>query len=454
MKPWRAERLRGRRRSAEEAVARHRGGVRAITDAPPPRTSTWLLGTMLLLLIGLLLWATLGRMDVVAFAQGRTVVSSRVQPVQSVERARATRVLVEEGDRVKADEPVIYLERASAAARVDELEFRLEHAEAARARIRALLDAGAGDPPRLELPDGIRASIAGSERGRMRSRWTAHRRELAELEQERRNRRAEVETTRAKLASLEAVLPYLRDHVERLERLVGNDAAAVTKLDEARQKLAAKENQREIERRRLAEVRGRVALAERQIARTRSNFRSKLLDELARKSNEIAELRQKLVDARSRLERHTLRAPIAGLVQDVSVHSHGTVVNPADVLMRIVPEDRPVEIEAKILNQDIGFAREGQEVEVKFDAFDFTRYGAVPGVIREISRTSTKDDKLGRVYRALVELERNTISVNGEEVKLRPGMTTTVDIEMGSRRIIEYFLGPIMRYRDNALRER
>ncbi len=165
-------------------------------------------------------------------------------------------------------------------------------------------------------------------------------------------------------------------------------------------------------------------------------------------------MEQDLIKARGELRHHVVRSPIDGIVQDLAVHTRRAVVSPDDTLMRVVPQDQSVEIEASILNRDIGFAREGQAVDVKFQAFDFTRYGEVPGVIRKIASTATEDEQMGRVYRALVELERHSVSVDGEEMPLRPGLTATVDIDMGSRRIIEYFLEPFLRYQDEALRER
>lgn len=456
MKRWLSNRLRprDRTREAEEAVARHRGGIRAITDAPPPRTAKWLLTAMMLVLAAVVIWASLSRMEVVAFAQGRTVVSSRVQPVQSVERARVSDVLVEEGDRVRADQEVIHLERADVEARVDELEFRLEKKKAANERINSLLQAEPGQAPKFEAPDGIRSSIVQSQRTYMQTQWQRHRRRLAELEQQLANQRAEVATTEAKIESLNEVRPILAERYNRYKSLREQDAAAVTKLDDARRQLIDNRNERQIEKRRLDQVKGQVDLTQRKLKREKAKFAADLQDELSKNREEMTRIREKLAKARVELERHTLRAPIAGYVQDVAVNNSGTVVEPAKVLMRIVPADRPVEVEAEILNKDIGFAREGHTVDVKFDAFDFTRYGAVPGVIREISRTSTEKEKKGRVYTALVELKRNFITVDGEKVRVRPGMTTTVDIETGSRRVISYFLGPIMRYSDKALSER
>ncbi len=439
---------------AAATAARYKGGVRAVTDAPVPRTSRWLLAGMLLFLVALLAWASLGRMDIVAFAQGRTAVSSRVQPVQSVERGRVTEVLVEEGEHVEANQPVAHLQKDSAAARVQSLAYRLDKARAARARLTALLGASADAPPEIGGLDEVAANIVASERALMASQWASHRQRMEELRQEYRNQMAKRETTQSKIESIEAVLPYLRSRVERLEKLADQEATSLVKLDKARRERVAKSEELRVQKRRLAEVEGRVEVAKNKLEATRTEFRAKRREALADKSKEIARIERQLTDARSQLERATLRAPISGVVQDVAVNVAGTVVEPAQKLMRIVPENRPVEVRAKILNKDIGFASEGQQVDVKFDTFDFTRYGAVPGVIRHISRTSTEDKEQGRVYHALVELERNTIEVNGREVKLRPGLTATVDIDMGQRRIIEYFLGPILRYRDQALRER
>jgi hemolysin D len=296
--------------------------------------------------------------------------------------------------------------------------------------------------------------MAEMARTRLATQWRAHREQIAEQRQQRRNRLARLETTRARIAALDVELPYLAQQVERLERLAARGAVAVSRLDEARRDLAAARQERAVQSRRLAEAEGEVALAERRIASIRAGFRAEQLEALERAREARLRLEQQLVEARSQRDRRTLRAPITGFVQDVAVRVAGTVVEPADVLMRIVPADRPLEVEARILDRDIGFAREGQPVAVKFAAYDFTRYGAVPGRIRRIAPSSTDDREKGRAYTALVELERRTIRVDGEERALRPGMTATVDIDMGQRRIIEYFLGPILRYRDEALRER
>jgi hemolysin D len=441
----------------------YRAGIRSVTDAPLPRASRWLLTVLVAFLVAVLGWATFGRIDVTASAQGTTVVNSRVKPIQAPVRGTVSGIPVEEGDLVSADEPLLHLDDTAVAAEVRDLEGRLARALAARERLRALLRAddvsrfgadGGAVRPEIESPRAIPKDTLALARGLMRSQWRAYLDGIRELQRQRANREARLETTRASVAAIESALPYLEARVERLETLSGSDSVPVQKLDDAREQLTQRRHELRIEHRRLKEVNAELALMEQRILAARSKFREETSTELSEAESQAATLEQDLVTARSELRQHVVRSPIDGIVQDVAVHARRAVVSPRDTLMRVVPRGQPVEIEASILNRDIGFAHEGQAVDVKLQAFDFTRYGEIPGVIRKIASTSTRDEKQGRVYRALIELERHTLSVDGEERHLRPGLTATVDIDMGSRRIIEYFLGPLLRYQDEALSER
>jgi len=445
------------RKAGREVAASWHSGIRSVTEAPIPRASLWLLSALVGFVFVALVWATVGRLDVTAVAQGATIVSSRVKDIQSPQRAVVDRVPVSDGDRVAAGEVVVGMRARGVVADVRNLEAELRRSRLAIARLEALIraqEAGGDRRPELDAPAAFPAHLVERERQLMMSEWAAYRDRVRELERERANRKARLATIRASIDSISAVLPYLRDRVGRLERLVERDVASRQELDDARRELVAREKEQQVEQHRLQEARAQLDLIDQRMQGLASEFRTEKTSALAEFEARVDSSRQELVKARARLDRMTLRAPINGVVQDVSVHAAGAVVEPKDVLMRIVPEDQPLEVEAKILNRDIGFAHEGQEVDVKLQAFDFTRYGAIPGVIRKISSTSVRDEKLGQVYTALVELKRHHIIVEGEPRPLRPGLTATIDIDMGSRRIIEYFLAPILRYRDEALSER
>jgi len=130
------------------------------------------------------------------------------------------------------------------------------------------------------------------------------------------------------------------------------------------------------------------------------------------------------------------------------------VVTLAQALMVIVPEQSQMEVEAKILNKDIGFVHEGQIAEVKIDTFNFTKYGLIEAEIASISDDAIQDENLGLVYNARFKLSKEQLQVDGRLVNISPGMSVTAEVKTGKRRLIEYFLSPLLRYKQESLGER
>ena len=162
-------------------------------------------------------------------------------------------------------------------------------------------------------------------------------------------------------------------------------------------------------------------------------------------------------------------------MQQLAIHTEGGVVTPAQTLMAIVPADSRIEIEAMVSNRDIGFVTAGQEVEVKVDTFNFTRYGLLHGKVISVSQDaimrSKPNDKSDEkkqtgaesessepqgqelVYAARIELTQTQMNIDGRMVNLTPGMATTAEIKTGSRRIISYLLSPLRKHTQQAMRE-
>ena len=136
------------------------------------------------------------------------------------------------------------------------------------------------------------------------------------------------------------------------------------------------------------------------------------------------------------------------------MHTVGGAVPAAQPLMQIVPRQSAVEIEAFIENKDIGFVQEGQRAEVKIEAFEYSKYGTVPARVTHVSRDAIQDEKRGLIYAVKVLLDRSVMQVDGREVNLSAGMSTTVEIKTGTRRVIEYVLSPLVQHSKESLRER
>ena len=105
-------------------------------------------------------------------------------------------------------------------------------------------------------------------------------------------------------------------------------------------------------------------------------------------------------------------------------------------------------------NKDVGFVQEAQEAQVKIDPFEYTKYGTVPAHVTHVSRDAIEDEKKGLIYSVKVALDKSTLDVDGRQVALTPGMSATVDIKTGTRRVIEYVLSPLIQHGQESLHER
>ncbi|NMY07086.1 hemolysin secretion protein D [Pseudomonas veronii 1YdBTEX2] len=176
--------------------------------------------------------------------------------------------------------------------------------------------------------------------------------------------------------------------------------------------------------------------------------------EILAAKGQIDSLDQELTKARYEQSLTELRAPVAGTVQQLAVHTLGGVVTPAQPLLTLVPSDQHVEVEALLENKDVGFVHAGQPVSVKVETFNFTKYGRVAGEVVSVSQDAIKDEKRGQVYNAKVRLARSQLLIDGRSVALAPGMAVTVEIKTDQRRVIDYFLSPLEQHLQESLGER
>jgi len=190
------------------------------------------------------------------------------------------------------------------------------------------------------------------------------------------------------------------------------------------------------------------------IAQAAADFLRNALTQQQEADKKVATLTQDLAKAEQRQGLQMLTAPIAGTVQELVIHTEGGVVQQAQKLLSIVPDDSGLEIEARLPNRDVGFVVEGQAAEIKLDAFQYTKYGTIPGTVTRVSRDAVPDDKLGLLYPLRVALSRSTMDVGPRTINLGPGLSAPVEIKTETRRVIEYLISSLQRYKHDAMRER
>ena len=175
--------------------------------------------------------------------------------------------------------------------------------------------------------------------------------------------------------------------------------------------------------------------------------------------HEKASIQASLVQVKTKREQlenmvQIIKSPIEGYVNELEIHTIGGVVTPAQKLMTVVPENAKLKIKAKVLNQDIGFVEEGMDVSIKIDTYNFQKYGIIKGKVLIVGANSVLDDKLGQIYEVFIKPENTKLMVEGKEQTIKVGMDVTCEINIGKRRIIEFFIYPLIKYLDESIKVR
>lgn len=419
---------------------------------PAPRITLWLIMGFALIA---LLWATFGRVDIVATAVGKIIPNDRTKVIQPMETAVVKAIHVRDGQPVRQGQILIELDATTAVAdservRNEALTARLE-AQRANALLAAL---SAGQPPRLQSRAGVAQDRLFAEQAQATGQYQEYRARQLQLEAEIVRRQAELASTQDQVVKLEQTAPIARQRAQDYQRLVRDNFISQHGYLEREQARIEQEQDLASSRSKVKEIQAALAEVKREQATLAAETRRQLLEQRNLAEQKAASLEQEFIKAEQRNRLTHLRAPVAGTVQQLAVHTVGGVVTPAQPLMVIVPQENLLEIEAMLPNKDIGFVNPGQDAEVKVETFPFTKYGTLRGTITQVSSDAIQDEKLGLIYSTRVKLAKDTLRVENKIVRLTPGMAVTVEVKTGTRRVIEYFLSPLLQYQSESLRER
>jgi HlyD family type I secretion membrane fusion protein len=313
---------------------------------------------------------------------------------------------------------------------------------------------GEGVGPTLAAQDGVDADRLRTEVRLLHGQLAEYQTRKARLEAEIARRDAELRSAQEVAEKLAQTVPIARQQAEGFRQLFEEQGISKSVWLDREQQRIEQEQDLAAQRSRVQEIQAARLESVRQRAALTAETKRVALDSLQEGERKAAAAAQELVKARQRERLMRLTAPVEGTVQQVAVHTVGGVVTPAQVLMIVVPKDDPLEIEASIENKDIGFVRPGQPAEIKVETFPYTKYGTVPATVRQVSTDAVPDEKRGLVFTARLAPGRFTIEVNGASVNLTPGMAVTAEIQTDRRRVIEYFLSPLLQYATESFRER
>ena len=396
-------------------------------------------------------WAAVTRLDEVVIAEGEVVPRGQVKTVQHLEGGIIEELMVAEGDRVNEDQPLLVLDLASTGINVEALQAQLDGLKLRRARLMAEANDAIPDYP--AGPAERRPTVLAAEQRIFDDRKAEVESATTRAREQVRQHRLQVTELEARLAGLESSLRPAEERFALSESLL--EDKLTPRMEHLQIERDLEELRSGITQTRAALPRSRAALAE-AVEREREamlTFRRNASEELAETEVDTVRRQELLNTARDQELRTIIAAPLEGFVQNMRYHTVGGVIRPGEPIMEIVPAYDKLLIEARVDPRDIGHIEVGLPATVKISTYDFIRYGGLDGQITHIA-ADANTDRMGRHwFRVVAETERTALGEDGN-LPITPGMLATIDIHTGTKSVLEYLMGPVLRMRHEAFRER
>jgi membrane fusion protein, adhesin transport system len=440
----------GHKRDRE--AARLLGGLAAARSLRPRFASHVLLFAIAGFFVSFVVWAGQAELDEVTRGQGRVIPSRQIQVVQNLEGGIVASILVRDGDIVEEDEILM---------RIDNVRIESDYREK-RSRYLALLGATARleaeiEDRELRFPDGFieeAPGIAAYEIQLFETRRRALQSQVDVLESQAEQRRRELEGLNSKLKVLQRSYAIVSEELKISEPLAKQRILARTEFLQLQRQVNDIRGEMEQTELTIPRVEEAVLEAEEKLEGLLAEFRAETLADLTNRMSELTGLKEIIAAGADRVRRTDVRSPVRGTVKQVRVTTVGGVIQPGQDLVEIVPLEDTLLVEANLRPADIAFVRPGLPATVKISAYDYAIYGGLQGTVEGISADTITNEENESFYRVRVRTSQSHLGLAEAPLSIIPGMTAQVDILTGEKSVLDYLMKPILKARDNALRER
>ena len=400
-----------------------------------------------------LVWASIARVDEVTRAQGKVIPTSKGQIIQSATPSTVRAILVKPGQRVTKGELLVQLDDTESSAALGQIQAEDTSLTARAARLTSESQGqNFGCPPDVQASSPADCQNEAQLHQLRTQAMESQRDEAAATVEQRRGDLAEAQAT---AASLRGSLALAQKQVDMLTPLAAKSIVPQTELITAQRdvtelqgKLAAAQD---------AATRASAGIQEAQakVASTVFTYRQQALDEANQLNAKLAVNKESGRGAQGKLSQAELRSPVDGVINDLQVTTLGGFVNAGQKIMEVVPVGDRMLVETRVKPSDIAFVRIGQAALVKITAYDFSIYGGLPGHVVQVGADSTSDDQTKEAYfTVIVETDRAYLDAHGQKLPITPGMICSADIVTGQKSILDYLLKPVLKAKEEALRER
>lgn len=415
-----------------------------IESTPPSPLRVVLIWIIFILVIVTFAWSYFGRVDEVAVARGKVIPDGRIKVIQPLETGVIRAIHVREGQEVKEGEVLIELDPTIKQADVESTTKALSTHLSDRERLLAELQNREMESRHSGVSHDLQKKLKEARESEYRAKEEA----LKSIISQRENA---LQAAEAILVKLEKTSAIVKEQEAAYRALYERGYTAKMEYLDKQKEYHTAVNELEAQKKIVKQSKESLEEAKKNFDTLRKEREKGILTDIVDKERNIIALSGEAIKARKRYDFERLCSPVDGTVHGLSSYTVGGVLTPAQPTVTIVPHGTPLIIEAMAQNKDIGFLKVGQEAEVKLDTFPFQKYGTLKGKVVWLSPDAIEDEKLGPVYKMKVELEKMQINVDGKSIAVSPGMALTVEVKTNKRRIIEFFLSPIVKYASESL---
>ncbi len=399
-----------------------------------------------------IIWAKFAILDEVTRGEGQVIPSSRIQVIQNLEGGIVSEILVNQGEIVEKDQVLLRIDNSTAESTFEESQSRYNHLIGTMARLEAEIEGKDLVFPKMLQENAPEIII--DQREQFAINKQQKQAQIQVLQSQASQRSQEVKEMRSRLRQLENNLKILREEYNMTAPLVSS--GAMSRVDLLRIQGQVTDLEGEISTIKLSIPRAQSAVneARQKIEEVEATINAESSRELASVRAEAESLSKILTAGQDKVSRTQVKSPVRGTVKDLMVNTVGGVIQPGADIMEIVPLDDTLLVEARVKPTDIAFIRPDQKAVVKITAYDFSIYGGLEGKVEQISADTIQDDEGNSFYRVQVRTDETDIKHKGEVLPIIPGMTATVEILTGQKSVLDYILKPILKAKQNAMRER
>ena len=438
-----------------EKSARINAHARAFFDSDDdvPLSKHFLLMAITSFVVIFIVWANFAALDEVTRGEGKVIPSSDIQARQTLEAGIVKEILVREGDLVEAGQTLMFLDAIEAESDLGANQVRYLGLLASITRLSAEAEGQAS----FQFPDEVMKGAPQSVTEEMNA-FTANRRAMqgqkSVLEQQMRQREQEVRELRTRIADTRGVVALQRQEAEMIRPLVQRGSAPELELLQLERGIKEKTAELNGYLTSLPRAESAISEAQARIDELENNARAQAQVELSSKLIEMNEIKQRLAALEQRKGRTTITSPVNGTIQEITVNTIGQVVSPGEDIIKIVPKDDQLIIEAEIRPSDRAFIFPGQKAVIKLTAYDFSIYGGLDGELVSISADTFEDQEGNTFYKVKLRTFETELVRKGEVLPITVGMVASVDILTGKKTVMDYLLKPFRKTLEVAMTER